>query len=270
MQDFKAGIYQINLWLCCEKYKRKDGKSVYNPQLETFLCVAESGSFNKAAEKLYISPPAVIKQINLLEENLDLQYRREQLQRLQKEVVDLEDLDTGINIMDLGLNEFRMDLVEYNKKNPDLDHTPFGLEAVVYSNGNAPQGVVFVLKNRNSEIDINSKNVLHPFYLVYVSSDKTIVYDHLSAKKILDTMRGLCKNKSVPDKELCNIIRKETNDGENMSKYSDMLQSAIQSIIAVNDKSDTDSFLDGDNGNLFANEIKGLDDFELICFLIVR
>lgn len=204
------------------------------------------------------------------EENLDLQYRREQLQRLQKEVVDLEDLDTGINIMDLGLNEFRMDLVEYNKKNPDLDHTPFGLEAVVYSNGNAPQGVVFVLKNRNSEIDINSKNVLHPFYLVYVSSDKTIVYDHLSAKKILDTMRGLCKNKSVPDKELCNIIRKETNDGENMSKYSDMLQSAIQSIIAVNDKSDTDSFLDGDNGNLFANEIKGLDDFELICFLIVR
>lgn len=45
---------------------------MYNPQLETFLCVVESGSFNKAAEKLYISPPAVIKQINLLEENLDL------------------------------------------------------------------------------------------------------------------------------------------------------------------------------------------------------
>ena len=46
---------------------------MYNPQLETFLCVAECGSFNKAAEKLFISPPAVIKQINLLEENLDLQ-----------------------------------------------------------------------------------------------------------------------------------------------------------------------------------------------------
>ncbi len=46
---------------------------MYNPQLETFVSVAESGSFNKAAEKLYISPPAVIKQINLLEEKLDLQ-----------------------------------------------------------------------------------------------------------------------------------------------------------------------------------------------------
>ena len=46
---------------------------MYNPQLETFLCVAEAGSFNKAAERLYISPPAVIKQINLLEESQDLQ-----------------------------------------------------------------------------------------------------------------------------------------------------------------------------------------------------
>ena len=46
---------------------------MYNPQLETFLCVAEAGSFNRAAERLHISPPAVIKQINLLEESLDLQ-----------------------------------------------------------------------------------------------------------------------------------------------------------------------------------------------------
>ena len=46
---------------------------MYNPQLDTSICVVDSGSFNKAAEKLYISPPAVIKQINLLEESLDLQ-----------------------------------------------------------------------------------------------------------------------------------------------------------------------------------------------------
>ena len=45
---------------------------MYNPQLETFLCVVESGSFSKASEKLYISPPAVIKQINLLEGSLGL------------------------------------------------------------------------------------------------------------------------------------------------------------------------------------------------------
>lgn len=45
---------------------------MYNPQLETFITVAESGSFAKAADKLYISPTAVIKQINILESNLDI------------------------------------------------------------------------------------------------------------------------------------------------------------------------------------------------------
>lgn len=45
---------------------------MYNPQLETFICVADAGSFNKAAEEMYITPPAIIKQINLLEEKLDV------------------------------------------------------------------------------------------------------------------------------------------------------------------------------------------------------
>lgn len=45
---------------------------MYDPRLETFLTVADSGSFNKAAEKLYITPTAVIKQINLLETSIDV------------------------------------------------------------------------------------------------------------------------------------------------------------------------------------------------------
>ena len=45
---------------------------MYNPQLETFICVVESGSFSKAADKLFISSPAVIKQINSLESSLGL------------------------------------------------------------------------------------------------------------------------------------------------------------------------------------------------------
>ncbi len=51
------------------------GKKVarlYNPQLETFLRVADAGSFNRAAEEAYITPTAVIKQINLLEDSLDV------------------------------------------------------------------------------------------------------------------------------------------------------------------------------------------------------
>lgn len=45
---------------------------MYNPQLETFIRVADAGSFNKAAEQSYITPTAVIKQINLLEADLDV------------------------------------------------------------------------------------------------------------------------------------------------------------------------------------------------------
>lgn len=47
------------------------------------------------------------------EEKHDLEYRKAQLKRLQEEVVDIEEMSTGISIMDLGLNEFRMDLLEY-------------------------------------------------------------------------------------------------------------------------------------------------------------
>lgn len=45
---------------------------MYNPQLVTFLRVADAGSFNKAAKESYITPTAVIKQINLLEDSLDV------------------------------------------------------------------------------------------------------------------------------------------------------------------------------------------------------
>ena len=55
------------------------------------------------------------------EEKGDLEYRKAQLKRLQEEVVDIEDMSEGISIMDLGLNEFRLDLLEYLKTHPDMD-----------------------------------------------------------------------------------------------------------------------------------------------------
>ena len=78
----------------------------------------------------------------------DLEYRRNQLRRLQEEVVDMEDMDTGINIMDLGLNEFRLDLLTYIKQHPDIQHAPFGMNAVVGETSMAKPGVIYVLKNK--------------------------------------------------------------------------------------------------------------------------
>ena len=209
---------------------------------------------------------------NLLspEEKDDLEYRRIQLKRLQEDVVDLEEMNSGVSIMDLGLNEFRLDLLEYMNSNHDVEHTPFGLHAVVSATEQTPPGTIFVLKNRTAGINIDHKNQLHPFYMVYISDTGDVVIDHLHPKDMLDRMRLLCKPLHAPDVKLCSQFNKETRDGLRMDKYSDLLSKAIQSIINVKEKSDIDSFLSGEQGELFKDRITGLDDFELICFLVVR
>ena len=209
---------------------------------------------------------------NLLsdEEKTDLEYRKAQLKRLQDEVVDIEDMTTGISIMDLGLNEFRLDLLDYIKHHPDIDKTPFGLHSVVPASEDMPAGVIYVLKNRSNSVNIDNQNRLHPFYMVYIGNDGEVICDHLSPKQMLDKMRFLCKGKTEPIPEAYKPFNKETRDGRNMSQLSKLLGDAIASIIEVKDESDIDSFLGGGQVSFLSNEIKGLDDFELICFLVIR
>ena len=204
------------------------------------------------------------------EEKTDLEYRKEQLKRLQEEVVDIEDMSSGISIMDLGLNEFRLDLLEYIKHHPDIDKTPFGLHSVAAASEDTPAGVIYVLKNRSNSVNIDNQNRLHPFYMVYISNEGEVICDHLSPKQMLDKMRFLCKGKTEPIPELYRQFNKETRDGRNMSALSKLLGEAISSIIEVKEESDIDSFLGGGQISFLTNEIKGLDDFELICFLVVR
>ena len=209
---------------------------------------------------------------NLLspEEKDDLEYRRQQLERLKEDVVDLEEMNSGVSIMDLGLNEFRLDLLEYMNGNHDVEHTPFGLHAVVRGNGQAPAGTIFVLKNRTAGVNIDHKNQLHPFYMVYIRDDGEVQVDHLHPKDLLDKMRLICKPMGKPDVELCHAFNKETRDGLRMGKYSDLLSKAINSIISVKEQSNIDSFLEGYAGELFEERYVGLDDFELICFLVIK
>ncbi|MBO7067242.1 MAG: DEAD/DEAH box helicase family protein [Bacteroidaceae bacterium] len=209
---------------------------------------------------------------NLLspEEKDDLEYRKQQLERLKEDVVDLEEMNTGVSIMDLGLNEFRLDLLEYINSNHDVEHTPFGLHAVVHATDQAPAGTVFVLKNRTAGVNIDHKNQLHPFYMVYIKDDGEVLVDHLHPKDLLDKMRLLCKPITNPDVKLCSAFNKETRDGLRMGKYSELLGKAIESIVTKKEESDIDRFLDGYVGELFEERITGLDDFELICFLVIK
>lgn len=200
------------------------------------------------------------------EEQGDLEYRKAQLKRLQEEVVDIEDMSDGISIMDLGLNEFRLDLLDYMKRNGDMDKKPRGLHAVVP----ATEGVIFVLKNINNSVNVDNRNRIHPFYMVYIGTDGEIICDYLNPKKLLDDVRLLCRGKSKPIPEIYERFNRETDDGRNMADMSELLSEAINSIINVKEESDIDSLFSAGGTSALMNAVSGLDDFELICFLVVK
>lgn len=200
------------------------------------------------------------------EEKGDLEYRKAQLKRLQEEVVDIEDMSDGISIMDLGLNEFRLDLLDYMKRNGDMDKKPRGLHAVVPATEELPEGVIFVLKNINDSVNVDNRNRIHPFYMVYIGTDGEIICDYLNPKKLLDDVRLLCRGKNRPISEVYERFNRETDDGRNMADMSELLSEAINSIIDVKEESDIDSLFSAGGTSALMSAVSGLDDFELIFF----
>jgi superfamily II DNA or RNA helicase len=202
----------------------------------------------------------------------DISYRKEQLKRLQEEVIEMEDIKTGVSITDLGLNDFRMDLLNYIKENGDLANVPNGMHAVVPADpakGLNP-GVIFTLRNRSHSVNINQHNRLHPYYLVYIDHEGEILANHCEVKKLLDLVRTTCKGQSKPLDGIYHLFNQETDDGRDMSTYSNLLKEAIGSIIDLNEDKDIDSLFSGEKTTALIDTIAGLDDFELINFLVVQ
>jgi len=203
-------------------------------------------------------------------DNAELEYRKKQLQKIQDEVVDIEDMNSGVSIMDLGLNEFHLDLQELLKKYGEADHLPYGIHAVAKGSDETPTGVIFVLKNINRSVNIDRQNRLHPFYLVFIGDDGHMVINHLQPKELLDKLRLFAKGKDLPDADLVAKFNAETGDGKTMGKYSDLLTTAIQSMINTKEEADTDSLFTAGGTTALTGDIQGLDDFELINFLVVK
>ena len=197
----------------------------------------------------------------------DLEYRRQQLEQMRHEVVDLEDVSGGVSITDLGLNEFRMDLLAYYKENPEIDRLPSGIEAVC--EGDKP-GIVFVLRNVNEAMNPDGRNRIHPFYVVQADSDGEVVHSHLEPKAVLDEMRLLCKGRGEPEPRLYKPFNRETKNGRDMRWAMGLLNAAVSSIMGAKEESDVDSFFGGGTTGFLENDVAGLDDFELVCFLVVR
>lgn len=208
----------------------------------------------------------------LSQESNEIAYRKEQLRRLQDEVIEMEDVKTGVSITDLGLNDFRMDLLNYVKANGDLASVPNGMHASVPA---APDrglhpGVIFTLRNLNHSVNINQQNRLHPFYLVYIGNDGQIITQHTEVKKLLDLARVACKGREEPVLSACRSFNQATSDGREMRFYSDLLDKAIHSMIESKEERDLDSLFVSERTTALVDPIRGLEDFELISFLVIR
>jgi len=225
----------------------------------------------RVESRMLISNMASTGDDNILNANeKDLEYRKIQLRKLQEEVIDLEDLREGVSITDLGLNDFRVDLSNFIKSYGGLTHIPEGLHAVVQSTEDLQSGVVFILKNINSGININKLNRLHPFYLVYIKNSGELYLNHVESKKILDAVRLLCKGKSEPMIELCKELAFETDDYHRMDSYSSLLKQSIGSILRTEEEKEVLSLFKAGGTTALQEKLKGIEDFKLISFLIVR
>ncbi|MDJ0338700.1 helicase-related protein [Cryobacterium sp. PH31-O1] len=226
----------------------------------------------RVESRMVIADLAATADDNILtQQSSDTAFRREQLRKLQDEVIELEDVRTGVSITDLGLNDFRMDLLGYVKEYGDLAAAPKGLHAVVPARpevGLYP-GALFALRNVNADETINRGNRLHPHYLIYLDNEGNVIADHTEVKHLLDLIRIGCRVYDDPVASVCRIFNTATRGGAEMSHYSDLLTAAIRSMIDVTEELDLDSLFTGVRTTALTQAISGLDDFELVAFLAV-
>ena len=202
----------------------------------------------------------------------DLEYRRKQMKQLQEAVVDLEDMDGSVSITDMTLNDFRMDLSGFMKDNlSKLENAPTGFHAVVASQSDEmPKGAIFVLRDIRGKVQNASNYALAPFYIVYVSEDTNIVFNHLQSKKSLDIFKKLCANNDELETSAINNFNATTKSGADMSQYQAMLEAAITSIIGKAEEKGIESLFTRGGTALTQDQFKSLEDFEVVTFLIIK
>jgi hypothetical protein len=220
----------------------------------------------------------------------DLKYRDKQLLRLQKEVLDLEDLDENLSLTDFNLDDFRMELLRYIEENrKTLEEAPLGLYSIVPSAVNelcqidsdqldekikkiiAP-GIIFCLKQRHESEESRQLNYLYPYFLVYIRDDGQVRYNYTNAKNILEMFRLLCVNKKEAIPELFQMFDEETKHGKDMGRINELLESACGEIVRAFKKKNIQQLQSGRGAILIpeSKQPKDCSGFELVTWLIIK
>ncbi|MFI3211338.1 MAG: helicase-related protein [Peptostreptococcaceae bacterium] len=219
----------------------------------------------RVRSKMIILDVSATGEENIISDNdkmNDLKYRKNQLKQLQDNVLDLEDVYGGISITDFSMNDFKMDLSDYNKNNElVLEKAHKGTYALVKSD---KKGVIFCLKQVYEAKNID--NAFYPYYLVFVGEDGIVELTYQNTKQILDLYRNICLGKEEVLEELVNKFNDETNNGKNMKKYTKLLDKAVNNILGQKDDANKKSIFSMGESTLFDEKIS---DFEVISFLVL-
>jgi hypothetical protein len=203
----------------------------------------------------------------------DLEYRRKQLLRLQDAVIDLEDLSTGVSITDLTLNDFRIDLAELGRAQPDaLETLPLGASAVTTSvEAEVPPGIIFCLRAEGdaAEALADGSYPLSPHYLVHLGEDGTTLLPYPQAKRTLDRLKRTCIGKDLPDAGACARYDRMTKGGEDMRHAQRLLAAAVGSVVGRGEERAVASLFKPGGTQTRKGEFSGSNDFEVVAFVVI-
>ncbi|MEG0958079.1 MAG: helicase-related protein [Erysipelotrichaceae bacterium] len=231
---------------------------------------------NRVKNKMVILDLSATGEDDLLsEEGKNLEYRKNQLKQLQNEVLDLEEMQGSISITDLTLDDFIMSLDRFMKENPNvLEKYPTGVHAVTSITdrvrSECSKGVIYCLKQKNYTNTQEGATSLYPYFLVYVRDSGDVHIKNTNPKKILDIYKALCQSKNQPIESLVKDFNKETKNGNDMSKYTQLLEKAVFDIKGIVEQKGIQSLFKMGQATLLENSVSGLNDFELISFLVVK
>jgi hypothetical protein len=204
----------------------------------------------------------------------DLEYRRKQLTQLKEAVIDLENLNNGISITDLTLNDFRIDLGGYLRDHREqLERMPFGSFAVTTTGGDeaVQPGVIFCLRAMGEKAyqALDPAYPLAPHYLLHVGDDGQVLLTYTQAKPLLDRLKRVSMGRDLPDALACKRMEKATRNGADMSHYQQLLASGVEALVGKSSERAVASLFTPGGTYALQGEFRGINDVEVVAYLVV-
>jgi SNF2 family DNA or RNA helicase len=205
----------------------------------------------------------------------DLAYRRRQFEKLQEQVIDIEDLGGGISITDLTLSDFKMDLSNYLKHHAEeLATLPLGAFSVaaddeLLADTGIKSGAFFCLRSENAKVTVDSTYALSPHFLVFVGDDGEVILNFTQTRRFLDLVKKLALGRSQPDATAHRIFADRTRDGADMAHYRTLLERAVAAVSGKAEEKGVESLFRRGGTAMSRDSHRGIEDFEVVAYLAV-